>query len=226
MYNLNDAVIIKTAQIVLPYGFSLVPEVTNEVEKQKLIQAIKENRDIVFIYHDGKDFAEFGCLANVSSPNCEYSFVQIQQNRMFSGVPGLENSGHNFTQIYSKSDLVKCVKNNQKCLSHFTGDISTTELLLHETVHMTMLPENKINLAIQPDVEESINPECVKIIGGTCQELMKENELACIHSLSFFALSLLFPQTTSEAKYVMTKFFQLNSENARLDLLIDSFKKN
>jgi hypothetical protein len=223
--NINDAIVIKTKRIVLPYGFSFVPEVTNEAEKQKLIQAIKENRDIVFIYHDGKDFAEYGCLASVCISNRKYSFVQQAQKDLLSATPELENAGDNFTLTYKKSDLVKYVKNNQQCLSFFNGDTSNLELLLHGAVRVIMLPENKMNLTVQPDLEESIDPEYAKIIGGVCQEKMDENDFFCIHSPSFFALSLLFPQTTAETKYIMTKFLQMNSENARLELLIDSLKK-
>ena len=67
MRSKNDFEIIRTKVVVLPYGCSNVTEVIDQEEELILIDAIKENKDIIFVYKDLDGLSEFGCTARVSS---------------------------------------------------------------------------------------------------------------------------------------------------------------
>lgn len=66
MRSSNDFEIIRTKVVVLPYGCSNVTEVIDQEEELIMIDAFKENKDIIFAYKDLDGFLEFGCKARVS----------------------------------------------------------------------------------------------------------------------------------------------------------------
>lgn len=217
-------VMIRTKETVLPFGCSKVPQVFDEEEELLLIQAVKENKEIVFIKNDLDGLSEFGCLAKVSSYDYDHSFAKGLQTE-FGGInQDLQASGHAMIPMYKKSDLLECIRNKQLENQQFS-DISEVEFLLLDRISVTAtLDENNIN--VQKDTEEKYSKNnLVKLSNLIFENIFEPLSFDCVHSLSFYALTKLLPGCSAKNDQFKKMFLKSNSENQRIKSIISLYEK-
>lgn len=217
-------VIIKTKEAVLPFGCSKVPQVFDEKEELLLIQAVKENKEIAFVKNDLDGLSEFGCLAKVSSYNYDHSFAKGLQTE-FGGInQDLQASGHAMIPMYKKSDLLECIRSKQLENQQFS-DISEVEFLLFARIRVTVTLD-EININIQKDTKEKYNQNNLgKLSNIIFENIFEPLSFDCIHSLSFYALTILLQGCSAKNDQFKKTFLKSNSENLRVKSIISLYEK-
>ena len=217
-------VIIRTKEVVLPFGFSKVPQVFDEEEELLLIQAVKDNKEIAFAKNDLDGLAEFGCLAKVSSYDYDHSFVKGVQTE-FGGInQDLQSSGHAMIPMYKKSDLLECIRNKQLENQQFS-DISEVEFLLLDRISVTATLD-EIIINVQKDTEEKYNKNNLgKLSNIIFENIFEPLSFDCIHSLSFYALTRLMQGCSAKNDQFKKTFLKSNSENLRVKSIISLYEK-
>lgn len=217
-------VIIRTKEVVLPFGFSKVPQVFDEEEELLLIQAVKDNKEIAFAKNDLDGLAEFGCLAKVSSYDYDHSFAKGVQTE-FGGInQDLQSSGHAMIPMYKKSDLLECIRNKQLENQQFS-DISEVEFLLLDRISVTATLD-EIIINVQKDTEEKYNKNNLgKLSNIIFENIFEPLSFDCIHSLSFYALTRLMQGCSAKNDQFKKTFLKSNSENLRVKSIISLYEK-
>lgn len=216
--------IIRTKEVVLPFGCSKVPQVFDAEEELLLIQAVKENKEIAFVKNDLDGLSEFGCLAKVSSYDYDHSFAKGIQTE-FGGInQDLQSSGHAMIPMYKKSDLLDCIRNKQLENQQFS-DISEVEFLLLDRISVTATLD-EININVQKDTEEKYNKNNLGKLSNIIFENIFEPLLFdCVHSLSFYALTKLLQGCSAKNDQFKKMFLKSNSENQRIKSIISLYEK-
>ncbi|MBE0539239.1 MAG: hypothetical protein IH620_05965 [Ignavibacterium sp.] len=217
-------VMIRTKEVVLPFGCSKVPQVFDEEDELLLIQAVKENKEIAFVKNDLDGLAEFGCLAKVSSYDYDHSFTNGLQTE-FEGInQDLQAAGHAMIPMYKKSDLLECIRNRQLENQRFS-DISEVEFLLFDRISVTATL-NEININIHKDTEEKYNQNNLgKLSNIIFENIFEPLSFDCIHSLSFYALTRLMQGCSAKNDQFKKTFLKSNSENLRVKSIISLYEK-
>jgi hypothetical protein len=217
-------VIIRTKEAVLPFGCSKVPQVFHEEEELSLIQAVKENKEIAFVKNDLDGLSEFGCLAKVSSYDYDHSFAKGLQTE-FGGInQDLQASGHAMIPMYKKSDLLECIRSKQLENQQFS-DISEVEFLLFDRIRVTVTLD-EININIQKDTKEKYNQNNLgKLSNIIFENIFEPLSFDCIHSLSFYALTILLQGCSAKNDQFKKTFLKSNSENLRVKSIISLYEK-
>jgi hypothetical protein len=151
----SNQIIIMTKGVVLPFGFSKVPVVIDQEEESKLINAIKENKEIIFVYNGEDGLSEYGCTARVSSYEDSHSYTNLVRSEFNKVLKDLNNSGYSGFPIFNKTDLVSdlgCAIIDPK---QFTT-LDEIELLLIDVVKIKSMPDGK-SVVIQNDKVEKID---------------------------------------------------------------------
>ena len=216
-------VIIRTKEIVLPFGCSRVPRLFDEEDELLLIQAVKENKEIAFVKNDLDGLSEFGCLAKVSSFDYDHSFAKSLQTEFGGTNQDLQASGLAMIPIYGKSNLLECIKNKQLENQQFS-DISEVEFLLLDRISVTTTLD-EININLQKDTEEKYNQNNLGKLSNIIFENMVEPPIDCVHSLSFYALSILLQGCSAKNDQFKKMFLKSNSENQRVKSIISLYEK-
>ena len=219
----SNYVLIKTKEVVLPFGYSKVPQVLDEEEELLLIQAVKANKEIVFVNKSLDGLSEFGCLAKVSSYNYDNSIAKYLELEFGEINQKLQASGHTMIPIYKKSDLLVSFKNISLGQQQFS-DISEVELLLLHRISLTT-PIDVNSITILEDIEEEYNRNDFEKLSSIIFENIDELSIDCVHSLSFYALSILLQGCSDKINQYKMMFLKSNSENQRIKTLISLYTK-
>jgi len=218
----SNQIIIMTKGVVLPFGFSKVPEVIDQEEESKLIDAIKENKEIIFVYKGENGLSEYGCTAKVSSYDYLSSYTKIVRSK-FKGLENkLNNEGYFGLPIFYKSDLVSDINNLANNPNQFTT-LDEIELLLIDVVLINH-QLNHISTLIQNNSEANYNVEYLERLNNIISKHSVEHQFDCFHTLSFYTLTKIMSQNTLHNNLVKQEFLKINSETQRSEKIIKLYE--
>jgi len=217
-------VMIRTKEVVLPFGCSKVPQVFDEEDELLLIQAVKENKEIAFVKNDLDGLAEFGCLAKVSSYDYDHSFHGGLQSEFGRINQDLQDSGHAMIPMYKKSDLLESIRTNPFKNQQFS-DISEVEFLFFDRISVATGSDGN-NICILEDIEEKYNQNDLgELTNIILENIVEPLSVDCVHSLSFYALNKLLQGCSAKNDQFKKMFLKSNSENQRVQSIISLYDK-
>ncbi len=218
----SNQIIIMTKGVVLPFGFSKVPEVIDQEEESKLIDAIKENKEIIFVYNGENGLSEYGCTARVSSYDNSSSYTNLVHSKFNKVLKDLNNSGYSGFPIFNKTDLVS----DLDCAIIDPEQFKTLdeiELLLIDIIQFKPMPDGN-SVVLQKDKIEKINKNDLEKIYNILGNNSGMIQIDCFHTLSFYTLSKILPQNTLRNNLLKLQFLKTNSETQRLKSLIKLYE--
>jgi hypothetical protein len=220
----SNQTIIRTKGVVLPFGFSKVPVVIDQEEESKLIDAIKENKEIIFVYNGENGLAEYGCSARVSSYNDSNSYTNLVRSQFNKALKDLNNSGYSGFPIFNKTDLISdlgCAIIDPKQFK----TLDEIELLLIDVVQIKSIPDGK-SVVIQNDKVEKIDKNDLEKFYSILGDNSNVNQIDCFHTVSFYTLTKILPQNTLRNNLLKLQFLKTNSETQRMKSIIKLYESN
>lgn len=220
----SDYVVVRTKEVVLPFGCcSKVPELLDQEEELILIDAVKENKEIILVYKDLDGLSEFGCTARVSSYDYLNSFTYSVRSNYGPQQKYLKENDHTSLSVFSKSQLISILDRNNPDPKQFSN-LNDVELLLLQTVKLSSDPVNH-SAVIQNDIIESIDKDDLEKIFYILAENIDLDSIDCSHTLSFYTLSKILHQNNLRNNLLKLRFLKTNSENQRIKTLISLYDK-